>query len=452
MKNLSKKLYIAVLLLIVVFVNSIVFAQQTQEIFSETEQRYMTHYEPLTLQNWFSGKEQANIEKTLIDNFPDRSGIIQALQTINTRLSFMDNQAARKLYEVGSRQDGDRVAEASVLEASDQKADSDSKEEEEADGNITRLYSVPLSDPEVSYVQELNRLIKTPETPNAERLATIEGNIKKIKEMESGYPNLDFYVYLPLFLNDYPYFDVTGTSANYIGLFKNARFNHFASLKYDSLEEALKSYYLTDHHWNHFGSQRGYEDIIRLIYGDSVQPRQPLQVVDFNDVVFYGYMARRINYSIPIYDTISKNIYDLPKMSVYYNGVPQAQYGRLDEYLEHRFNTEKGTDHYATLYHPREPEVVFEQNNESLDNILIFADSYSNINKDVIAAHFHKTIFISPGLFKDKYGTLTREVFEKYIADHKITKVLFMSSLMGYYEIGDIQYVLEDPQVQEAAK
>lgn len=49
-------------------------------------------------------------------------------------------------------------------------------------------------------------------------------------------------------------------------------------------------------------------------------------------------------------------------------------------------------------------------------------------------------------------GALTTEVFDKYIPDNKITIVLFISSLMSYYEIGDIQYALEDSQDQEAVK
>jgi hypothetical protein len=77
---------------------------------------------------------------------------------------------------------------------------------------------------------------------------------------------------------------------------------------------------------------------------------------------------------------------------------------------------------------------------------LIFADSFSNINRDVIASHFNKTIFISPALFKEKYGDFTTEVFEKYIADNQINKVLFMSSLISYYDIGDIKLLFGDIQ------
>lgn len=222
--------------------------------------------------------------------------------------------------------------------------------------------------------------------------------------------------------------------------------DHFSYSEYDSLESALNSYFLTDHHWNHIGSKKGYEEIIKLIYGDKIKPREPVDVLDFKEVTFYGYLARRIEYSIDISDTISKNNYVLPKMNIYYNREPQEQYGRLDEYLQKRYNTDKGTDHYATLYHPREAEIVFEQNDENLDNILIFADSFSNINRDVIASHFNKTIFISPGLFKDKYGDFTTEVFEKYLADNHITKVLYMSSLISYYEIGDIKTLFSDIQ------
>jgi hypothetical protein len=364
----------------------------------------------------------------------------------------MDNQAVMKLNKLNSKSLSQKANIEKINETSGVKVSkfdnifelikaTRAREQE----TQTKFYSVPLADSDVSYVQELNRLIKTPEIPNNERLAVVENNIKKIKRVEERYPEIDFYVYLPLFLSDLPYFDMTGTSAKYLDLFKN-QFNHFSYSEYDSLQNALNSYYLTDHHWNHVGGKKGYEDIIKLIYGNTITPREPVDVIDFNEVTFYGYLARRIEYSVDISDTISKNNYILPKMDIYYNKEPQEQYGRLDVYLQKRYSTDKGTDHYASLYHPREAEIVFEQNNENLDNILIFADSFSNINRDVIASHFNKTIFISPALFKEKYGDFTTEVFEKYIADNQINKVLFMSSLISYYDIGDIKLLFGDIQ------
>lgn len=440
-----KKIYILFLFFITIFINFTVLAQQTQATFSETEQRYMSQLEPFTLQKWLNRQVQENIEATYTDNFYKRSEIVSYLHKINTEMAFLDNQVIGKIVKMNSRNKNTFETTYPKLQIAGSTDVFDLIEAAtayELERQI-KYYSVPLGDPQVSYVQELNRLIMTPQVPNDERLTAVENNIKKINLLKEQNPEIDFYVYLPLFLNDLSYFDITGTSAKYLQLFKE-QLDDFSYTQYDSLEQALSSYYLTDHHWNHIGSKSGYEDIVKLIYGDSIKPKERINVIDFNEVRFYGYLARRIEYSIDITDTISKNVYELPKMNIYYNKEPQEQYGKLDVYMEKRFSTDRGTDHYASLYHPREPEIIFEQNNEDLDNILIFADSFSNINRDVLASHFNKTIFISPGLFKDKYGDFTTEVFEKYVADNQINKVLFMSSLISYYEIGDIKVLFED--------
>lgn len=218
-----KKVYILLLIFITIFINFTVFIQQSKGTLSETEQRYLNHFEPFTFQKWVNGNIQQNIEATFMDNFYKRNEIINGLQKINTKISLMDNRVVAKINKFETAINKTRNYSADKISNLDSQELNTPVKVAKYD-NIFELiktakaheqkqqikyHSVPLSDSEVSYVQELNRLIKTPEVPNTERLTEVENNIKKIKTVEERYPDIDFYIYLPLFLNDLPYFDVT---------------------------------------------------------------------------------------------------------------------------------------------------------------------------------------------------------------------------------------------------
>lgn len=239
---------------------------------------------------------------------------------------------------------------------------------------------------------------------------------------------LDIYIYLP---TRYELTNISNNSlSNYIDEFKNS-LNSNIKLKVMNIENITdynKMFYSTDHHWNGFGALNGYYEIMDLLNENAVDN---LFVSELKDVKYYGSISKNIM-NDSIYDFISDINVDL-KYDVLVNGKSAPSIFKPRNLKIN--NKYKYYDYYVQYFNGQFGEVVYDYNNDSLDNLLILSDSYAWPIDYLIAASFNKTHVIN--LRYDKYK---KEIFNinEYIENNNIDKILFLyeggSTLFDQYD------------------
>lgn len=191
-----------------------------------------------------------------------------------------------------------------------------------------------------------------------------------------------------------------------------------------SYEEYQEYFYKTDHHWNTRGQLKGYQDIIGFLKGTEEEFLN-IESIYFEDIVFNGSKSRRID-NYEIYDEFSILYGELPSYELYING-RKASYGKKEIYLGGEYSSEKGFGHYGEANGGDYGLIEYRFNKAEEENILIFVDSFSNPINTFIASHFNKTYIVDLRDYQRAYGQ--EFDFDKFIAENKVDRVLFM----GYY-------------------
>ncbi|MBR0227156.1 MAG: hypothetical protein IJQ62_02280 [Clostridia bacterium] len=219
--------------------------------------------------------------------------------------------------------------------------------------------------------------------------------------------------------------DLSGPNDVYTGLCESLTcVDHAACLNIDSFETYMRLFFQTDHHWNHIGTQQGYEEILRLLLGDEETPYQPAEEVVF-DVLFNGSYAlwtktRDATQKFAVYR------YELPEITVTANGRKKT-IGRQKEYFEGKYPTGKIAAHYATYYGGDWGELVYDTGMEDKENLLIISNSYSHSVRELLAAHFHKTYVVDMREYENQ--TKKHLVIRQYLKEHDIDKVLLLGDI-----------------------
>ena len=201
-------------------------------------------------------------------------------------------------------------------------------------------------------------------------------HVDNFNQVLSG-DNVDVYFY---FVNNSRSIDFTqdlsGPNDVYTGLCKSLTcVDHADCLSIDSFETYMRFFYQTDHHWNHIGTQQGYEDMVRLLLGDTETPYQPVEEVVF-DFPFNGSYAlwtktRNATQKFAVYR------YDLPEITVTANGRKKS-IGRQREYFDGKYSTSKIAPHYVSFYGGDWGELVYDTGMENKENLLIIFSSLSS--------------------------------------------------------------------------
>lgn len=189
-------------------------------------------------------------------------------------------------------------------------------------------------------------------------------------------------------------------------------------LKINSYEDYKNNFYKTDHHWNYKGSYQGYKDIMDMLGYDEI--KKPINEVTFINGVVYGSAARALSfYDIKELFTVFEFSFD--KHDEYIDG-NKKNYGKQDYYLKLRNTKVENGDWYARFYGFDDSEIIYDYHDETKDNLLILANSYSNAVNGLIASHFNKTYIIDVRHYNNF------DVFD-YIKNNNIDKVLFIMDL-----------------------
>ena len=277
----------------------------------------------------------------------------------------------------------------------------------------------------------------------------VQHRVDQLKQLHENYPELLIYTYYVTQAFDMPWFNdcIGATAADHYQEIENAvpdyvRCDH---LVYQDLDDYMNIHYKTDHHWNHRGADRGYQDIYAMMSRDlSLSemrlPKAEITVSQLYDFKYLGSYGRSLGDMYDEgYDEFSFYDYDLPQreLSVIRPDTLEefeaARIGLYDEYRRGEINKDIGTDHFITLYGTAKdsdgnsysdgvyPFVIRNSEGNGM-NLIITGDSYDRAIRDVLASHFDTTVYLD-------YRTLSKVPIDDIIEQYKIDVILISSHL-----------------------
>ncbi len=376
--------------------------KQNETSISYLENRELNYIKSLTVNNWLGKEFQSSVDNAIIDNFWKRNDWLKYYNKLNMNLNILGNKTMSLLFS------------KHLI-------------------NIVDLQSINDS---ISFINDISYLIRKPYIYNENLEQAIKNNIHKIELLSERYQNVEFYIYLPLMVNENDMFWNTEKDKSYLRLFDSINLP-FEKFEVNSIYDIKKLYFSTDHHWSHLGSYQGYKEIIDLLFEGQEKAMIPIYEKEFNNVNFFGSHSRAIAHSVDIRgDTISKFIFELPNYKFFVDGEQMTEYGHYSDYANGKIDNRKDFDHYNWMYQGRKGIITFDTGQANLENILVISDSMSNPIRDVLASHFNKSIFINLDEYQRIYGDFK---IEEYINDYNIDKVLVMVVLGNYFDEGELK-------------
>lgn len=289
----------------------------------------------------------------------------------------------------------------------------------------------------------LDFLCRIPSEKNDNLRPVMQSQIAKLNALAAERDDVNWYVYPVTCMED------TKLAAEiFPAESKNELFETFISslddtiqtgyVKIDKIEDKVKKYFKTDHHWSVHGYLEAYHSLIAMLknnYSDLGEIRKA-KVYTFDKIKYFGSNALAIsNYKIS--DVYSVADFSLPEHTLKINtDVPYGSTKTLEEnlalYLSGNYNTEKGYSHYIQFY--RIPNYIEYPANNTGRNLLFIGDSYSPPLLEVIASYFDKTFvrYIDSNSPPDIN-------YNEYIEENGITDVIVleMSTRLVFNYYGD---------------
>jgi len=248
----------------------------------------------------------------------------------------------------------------------------------------------------------------------------------------SRYPQLDFYLYYIEKDTDMDY--AAGTRPELYACLQQQLAlpqERMACFSVPDWDTFCRDFYVTDHHWNHRGSYRGYTEAAALLgVTDIITPQEEVAT----GRSFSGSKAIQARMTGLMEEEMTLYRYALPPMTVMVNGEPAAAYGAAEAALD---GSLAGVS-YAAVYGADMGEVVFDTGSGG-ENLLVLGESYDNAVLELLAAGFGKTCAVDLRYYEAHTGHAFD--FGDYVAENEISKVLLM---------GNIDYfVLEDFRIED---
>ena len=203
-----------------------------------------------------------------------------------------------------------------------------------------------------------------------------------------------------------------------------------STIKIDSFNDYYNKFYITDHHWNHYGVEEGYMSILRMLrenYPD-ITPLEATEYV-FEGVKFFGSLSRtHANYDV--WDPFGIFYRDLDSRKVTIDSA--ISYGsknnpsvNLKLYLSGEFNKAQGYYHYTEFFRVAE-KITYTKNNTGR-NLLLIGDSYSLPLLELVASHFDNTYVRYEDRSWSKYPE--ELYYEDFIKENNITDVMVIEEI-----------------------
>lgn len=245
---------------------------------------------------------------------------------------------------------------------------------------------------------------------------------ESINNLTEKYNNLDFYLY---YIEKDT--DIDFQTNNKIGFFEFIK-NSIAEerckisrFEINSFNEFSMNFYKTDHHWNHIGSYKSYNQLIDLLeITEEPLPKGEEFVVNSR---FSGSKAMTTKSYGVWTEVLRAYKFEFPKMLISLNGTSAEDYGNQNKIGD-------GNYAYAGYYGADNGEIIFDMDKPDKDNILVIGESYDNAILKLLATHYNKTFSIDLRYYEHIFGGEFN--FAEYVEKNKINKVLFIGNIDFY--------------------
>jgi hypothetical protein len=159
-----------------------------------------------------------------------------------------------------------------------------------------------------------------------------------------------------------------------------------------SMDDHLKYYYRTDHHWTVHAILLAYEDIYDLLSINYPEISPMLQIENihqFEDIEFLGLLARQSFFPIES-DKFSVEIVEFPPYEMYI-GENLITEDFRSRYFSGDYSMVPYTNHYNEFYGNVTDLIEYRFDNDSNRNLLILGSSFRNAMDPLLASHYQNT-------------------------------------------------------------
>ena len=186
----------------------------------------------------------------------------------------------------------------------------------------------------------------------------------------------------------------------------------------NSFEEFKDKFYKTDHHWNYKGSYLAYTQLVKILTQD--EPLKYKDKVCLNNN-FSGSKATFSGATHLYKEEFCVYEFEFPNYDIYING-EKRDYGNQ----KYHINNPSKKVSYGSFYGYDDGEIIFDNHDNSKQNILIVGESYDNAILKLLASHFNKTYSIDLRNYERENNKKFN--YLEYLNDNNIDKVLLIGN------------------------
>lgn len=284
-------------------------------------------------------------------------------------------------------------------------------------------------------------LMEDIKTPNQEQM---EHNLASMCSFQEAYPDIPMYMMLVpnaanVLSDKLPSFAVTRDQDKDFAEIQKALKGHLTWVDVSSVMEDHKSeniYYHTDHHWTSLGAKYGYEALAEALQLDTSKEVElkPYAVSDSFNGTLSATSGYETGYEEPMYVYLPKEEGTGPEVVVSY---VEEQEKKATLYDTSKL---KEKDKYAMFLGGNSGLIDIRTTADSTDRLLIVKDSYANSLVPFLTPYYREIFMVDPRYY---YGDI-HEIME----NNKITSVLFLYNGNTFVEDNSISGVLENAETE----
>ena len=267
----------------------------------------------------------------------------------------------------------------------------------------------------------------------------IDTRIQNYTELIQENPELNFYLYYHQLLENSDFHPI---NIHFSEADRGQSFRYFEGQMPDALnyekflltgmEDHLKYYYRTDHHWNVYGVLRAYDEIYELLrkgYPEISPKLENEGIMAFPEIDFLGRMARITFFPIDG-DDFAVELIDIPEHQIIKSGQELEEHSR-QIYYEGNYSTIPYINHFNEFYGKVTDLIEYSFDNNSDRNLLMIGSSYRIALDPLLASHYNKTYCIDL-----RYNTDFS--LSEFLEDHKVDDILIIGDNTVAFD--DIEY------------